>query len=74
MRPVRHKHLLQGAEPDTSLIGTSHLEDKYGVAQLSGYNKAMLSSLLSCLLVVEVYLGHRSSARGVGFVGPNNIK
>lgn len=57
-----------------SLTATSHLEDRYGVAQLSGCNKATLSSLLSCLLVVEVYLGRRSSARGVGFVGPNSIK
>lgn len=57
-----------------SLTATSRLEDRYGVAQLSGCNKATLSSLLSCLLVVEVYLGRRSSARGVGFVGPNSIK
>lgn len=58
----------------SSLTATSRLEDRYGVAQLSGCNKATLSSLLSCLLVVEVYLGRRSSARGVGFVGPNSIK
>lgn len=63
------------ARTAASLTANSRLEDRYGVAQLSGCNKFVLSSLLSCLLVVEVYLGRRSNAKGGGgFVGPNSIK
>ncbi|KAL3700900.1 hypothetical protein R1sor_018922 [Riccia sorocarpa] len=56
-----------------SLTAASRFEDRYGVAQLHGCNTAVVSSLLSCLLVIEVYLGRRSNARGVTFV-PNSIK
>ncbi|CAM6111022.1 unnamed protein product [Calypogeia fissa] len=50
-----------------SLTSRSRSEDKYGVAQLHGCNAAVVSSLLSCLLVLEVYLGRRSSASSVTF-------
>ncbi|CAM6086430.1 unnamed protein product [Calypogeia fissa] len=50
-----------------SLTSSSRSEDKYGVAQLHCCNAAVISSLLSCLLVLEVYLGRRSSASGVTF-------
>ncbi|KAL2650734.1 hypothetical protein R1flu_018862 [Riccia fluitans] len=56
-----------------SLTAASRYEDRYGVAQLHGCNTAVVSSLLSCLLVIEVYLGRRSSPRAVTFV-PNSIK
>ncbi|BBM99809.1 nucleoporin NDC1 [Marchantia polymorpha subsp. ruderalis] len=56
-----------------SLTASSRYEDRYGVAQLHGCNTAVVSSLLSCLLVIEVYLGRRSTARGAIFV-PNSIK
>lgn len=56
-----------------SLTSSSRSEDKYGVAQLHCCNVAVVSSLLSCLLVLEVYLGRRSSSSGVPFV-PNSVK
>jgi nucleoporin NDC1 len=62
------------ARTAVSLMACSRLEDRYGVAQLSGSNILVLSSLLSCLLAVEVYLGRRSSVKGIGIVGPNSIK
>ncbi|CAM6111032.1 unnamed protein product [Calypogeia fissa] len=50
-----------------SRTSISRSEDKYGVAQLHSCNAAVFSSLLSCLVFLEVYLGRRSSASGVTF-------
>lgn len=50
-----------------SLTSSSRSEDKYGVAQLHCCNAAVVSSLVSCLLVLEVYLGRRSSTSGGSF-------
>lgn len=57
-----------------SLTAISKSNDRYGVAQLRGCNGAVVSSLLSCLLVIEVYLGRRSSAQSGQLVGANSIK
>lgn len=52
----------------------SHLEDRYGVAQLTGCNKAALTTLLSCLLAVEACLGKKTSPEPVHFMGIANVK
>eukprot|EP00250_Pteridium_aquilinum_P006221 c16184_g1_i1 orf=644-2320(+) len=57
-----------------SLTSFSKNNDRYGVAQLRGCNGAVVSSLLSCLLVIEVYLGRRSSTQPGQMIGVNSIK
>ncbi|KAJ7548109.1 hypothetical protein O6H91_08G117700 [Diphasiastrum complanatum] len=57
-----------------ALTACSRTEDRYGVAQLTRSNGAVMSTLISCLLVVEVYLGRRSSLQPLSFAGPNGIK
>ncbi|KAH7415736.1 hypothetical protein KP509_14G058500 [Ceratopteris richardii] len=58
----------------SSLTSSSKNHDRYGVAQLRGCNGAVVSSLLSCLLVIEVYLGRRSSTQPGQTVGLHGIK
>lgn len=57
-----------------SLTSFSKANDRYGVAQLKGCNGSVVSSLLSCLLVIEVYLGRRSSTQPGQMIGVHTIK
>ncbi|XP_024521072.1 uncharacterized protein LOC9655136 [Selaginella moellendorffii] len=58
----------------SSLTAFSRTEDRYGVAQLTGSNAAVLASLISCLLILDVYLGRRSGFGALSLVSPNGIR
>ncbi|WVZ74177.1 hypothetical protein U9M48_022390 [Paspalum notatum var. saurae] len=56
------------------LTSRSRLEDRYGVAQLTGCNAAVMTTLLSALIAIEACLGKKTNPQLVHSLGPENIR
>nr|ACG45501.1 hypothetical protein [Zea mays] len=58
----------------TGLTACSRQEDRYGVAQLTGCNAAVMTTLLSALVAIETCLGKKTNPQPVHSLGPENIR